>query len=182
MNKGRLIESRTEVVLVIIDMQERLVPAVMENDHLVANAKRLIKFSNLTQVPIIVTEQEKLGSTLPELRELIPSFAPINKLSFNCFKAPNFERRVQELGKRTLVLLGVEAHICVLQTALHGLNHYSVHVIADAVSSRTLQNKDIALRRMESAGVVITSTETFMYEVMQEAGTPLFKKVLPLVK
>ena len=177
-----LLADSKDTILVIIDVQERLAPVVRDKDALIENVQRLVKFSLLAEIPVVVTEQQKLGQTVPEIMDLMPSITPITKLTFDCFKSPEFCDLVSRLNRKTLIITGIEAHICVLQTALHGLESYNVHVIADAIGSRSLHNKEIALRRMEKAGVTLSSTETAIYELMERAGTELFKKVLPLVK
>lgn len=166
----------------MIDMQERLVPAVAEKEKVVENVVRLARFSRIIGLRVIVTEQQKLGSTLPEIREFLENLEPVSKVDFNCFGAEMFSEKVRTIRPNTLILTGIEAHICVAQTALHGLSEYRVHVVGDAVSSRTLQNRDLALRRMESEGVTITSTEMLIYELLQKAGTDEFREVLKLVK
>jgi nicotinamidase-related amidase len=174
--------TREESLIVIIDMQERLVPAVAEKEKVVENVVRLARFSRITGVPVIVTEQQKLGGTLPEIMEALAHPVPLSKVDFDCFGAAGFAEKVRALGRKTLLLTGIEAHICVAQTALSALSEYRVHVAVDAVSSRTLQNRDTALRRMEREGVTITSTEMMIYEVLERAGTDEFREVLKLVK
>ena len=131
---------------------------------------------------LVVTEQEKLGGTVSEVKGELPAERAIQKVHFNCFFCEDFAERVKKTKKKTLVLAGVEAHICVAQTALHALSSYDVQVISDAVSSRTADNRSIALLRMRDAGATITSTEMFIYEILQKAGTDEFRAVLPLVR
>ena len=178
---GILIE-REASLLVIIDMQERLVPAMAEREKIVENVVRLSRFSRIVGLPLIVTEQQKLGATLPEIRESLGQNDPVSKVDFNCFGCDEFGKKVKTLGRKNLILTGIESHICVLQTALHALSEYRVQVVADAVSSRLLQNRDIALRRMEQSGVTLTTTEMFIYEILKRAGSDEFKEVLKLVK
>lgn len=173
---------REDSLLVIIDLQERLVPAVAEKEKLVENVVRLARFSRIIGLPTIVTEQQKLGNTLPEIRDVLENPEPVSKVDFNCFGAEVFSEKVRAVRPNTLILTGIEAHICVAQTALYGLSEYRVHVVGDAVSSRTLQNRDLALRRMEKEGVTITSTEMLIYELLKRAGTDEFKEALKLVK
>jgi isochorismate hydrolase len=184
-NKNRaqssLIE-KEDSMLVIIDMQERLFPVMAEKEALADQVMKLVRFSKIVGIPVIVTEQEKLGSTLPEIKGELTSAAPVPKLDFNCFGCEAFVKRVQELDKRTLILCGIEAHICVAQTALYAASDYEVHVIADAVASRSPENRRIALERMSRSGVTITSTEMVIYELLKRAGSDTFKEVLKLVK
>lgn len=178
---GTLI-GREESLMVIIDMQERLVPAMAEKERIVENVVRLSRFSRIMGLPVIVTEQQKLGATLPEIRESLQQNDPISKVDFNCFGCEEFGKRVEPLGRKTLILAGIEAHICVAQTALYGLSDYRVHVVTDAVSSRVLENKATALRRMEKEGATLTTTEMLIYELLKRAGTDEFREVLKLVK
>jgi isochorismate hydrolase len=103
-------------------------------------------------------------------------------VDFNCFGCEAFVRKIHELNRRTLILCGIEAHICVAQTALHAASDYEVHVVADAVASRSLENRRIALERMSWRGIAITSTEMVIYELLKRAGTDTFREVLKLVK
>ncbi|MGB3903988.1 MAG: isochorismatase family protein [Anaerolineae bacterium] len=132
--------ARDDGLLAVIDVQEKLMPVIAQRELVLDNVVRLIKFAEVIGLPVILTEQENLGATLPEIRDLIPDTRPIPKLVFNCFRSDEFERAVQETGRNTLVLTGVETHICVAQTALHALREFEVHVVSDATSSRTRDN------------------------------------------
>jgi len=174
--------TRNDCLLVIIDAQEKLMPAISRSEEVAANIVRLARFSRIIGFPVIVTEQEKLGATVAAVKECLPDMEPVKKVHFNCFSNHDFTDRVLASGRKTLILTGAEAHICVAQTALGAPSGYTVHVVADAISSRVTENKETALRRMIHAGSVITSTEMFMYEILEKAGTEEFKAVLPLVK
>ncbi len=173
---------KEDSVLVVVDVQEKLMPVIANEEKVIDNVVRLLKFSQIIGLPVFLTEQEKLGATLPEIRGLIPDTRPIPKLVFNCFHSDEFEQAVQETGRNTLILTGVETHICVAQTALHALPQFTVHVVSDATSSRTVENCNIGLQRMRQAGAVITSTEMLIFELLQRAGTDEFRTTLPLVK
>ncbi len=179
--KDSLLE-RDDCLLVVIDVQERLMPPMSHRDAVVDNAKRLIAFSNIIDLPIIVTEQDKLGPTVVNLSQQKRAVTLIPKVTFNCFDSDRFSEAVQQSGRKTLILLGVEAHICVAQTALHALSDFNVHVVRDAISSRTVDNWNTAIDRMRAAGVTITSTEMVIYELLKRAGTEEFKAALALVK
>jgi nicotinamidase-related amidase len=173
--------------LVVIDIQEKLLPAVQRQQELVRNASMLIRLAHTMEIPVLLTTQYKrgLGGTVPEIAELLPGVEAIDKLEFGCFGREEFRNAVRELpGHRTNILLcGMESHICVMQTALGALdNGYLVHVAADAVSSRTDANHELGLRRMESAGCVISSTEMMMYELLRQSGTAHFKQMLQYIK
>jgi isochorismate hydrolase len=181
LNRTNLI-SRDNALLLIIDVQEKLMPVIDDGESVADNILRLIKFSLLAGIPVIVTEQEKLGNTIGKIAREIPDLAPVRKLHFNSFACETFDRKIRDKARDTLVLTGVEAHICVAQTALYGLSSFKVHVVSDAVSSRTAQNRRTALERMQAAGATITSTEMFIYEILQKAGTDEFRATLPIVK
>jgi nicotinamidase-related amidase len=174
--------TREDSVLVVIDVQEKLMPPIAEGRAVLENVVRLLKFSEILELPVVLTEQTKLGETLPEVLAARAGLTPIRKWEFDCFRCHEFVERLRDLGRGTLILAGVEAHICVAQTALQGVVDYTVHVAADATSSRNRGNWKVAVKRMRQAGVVVTSTEMVMYELMERAGTDEFRAVLPLVK
>jgi len=178
---ARLI-SREDSVLVIIDVQEKLMPVIPNRQQVIDNTIRLLKFARIVGLPVILTEQDKLGPTLPEVKKEIPGVDPIIKTSFNCFYCPTFSEQVKKPGRNTLILAGVENHICVAQTALHALPNFNVHVVSDAVSSRTSENRGVGMERMRQFGAVITSTEMLIFELLKQAGSEEFKATLPLVK
>jgi len=173
---------REDSILIAIDVQERLMPVIAEKEKVIGNVVRLLRFAEIIGLPIILTEQEKLGNTLPEILEAAQDLSPIRKLDFNCFGCQEFVEEVRRIGRKTLILSGVESHICVAQTALGAVPNYTVHVVSDATSSRTQENWRVALERMRQVGVVITSTEMVIYELLRRAGTDEFRAVLPLVK
>lgn len=173
---------RDDCVLAIIDMQEKLLAVMNEKERIVENALKLVRFANIVGLPVLVTEQEKLGPTVEELTSEIKDFKPIMKLDFDAYQVPEFMKPLANLDRETVAVAGIESHICVTQTTLSLLPFFKVHVIADAVSSRTAENKEIALRRMSDYGATISSTEMFIYEVLKRAGTEEFKQALKLIK
>jgi nicotinamidase-related amidase len=174
---------RDDSALVIIDMQEKLVPVMSRDQVIIANTARLIALATTIGLPVIVTEQGKLGPTLSSLSNLISGFDPIPKMTFNCFATEAFAQKVEAIQRKTLIISGIEAHICVTQTALWAAyKDYHVHVVSDAVSSRASSNEMVALERMRAQGVTISSTEMAIYELLEKAGTDEFKAMLPHVK
>ena len=173
---------REDSILIAIDVQEKLMPVIAEKEKVLDNVVRLLKFAQIIGLPLILTEQEKLGNTLPQILQAAQDLSPIRKLDFNCFGCQEFVEEVRGIGRKTLILSGVESHICVAQTALGAGPDYTVHVVSDATSSRSRDNWKVALKRMRQAGVVITSTEMVIYELLRRAGTDEFRAVLPLVK
>jgi len=176
---------RTDAVLVLIDMQESLVAAMERRDGVVGTAALLARVAGVLDVPVIVTRQypEGLGDTVPLLREATAGAIPIDKLTFSCLAEPAFAERLGALGRRQVVLAGMETHICVAQTALALLAEgYDVHVVADAACSRRTTDHEIALLRLRAAGAEVTVTESVIYEALGRAGTPAFREVLAHVK
>ncbi len=183
-NKPRRI-NRTRAGLVVIDIQERLLPAIFEKDRVVQNALRLINGAVVLGVPVLVTEQYRqgIGPTVAEIAAAIPGFAPMEKLTFSSCAAPGFTAEIKSRGLTDLILCGIEAHVCVCQTCLDLLEGgFAPFVVADAVSSRTPENHRCGLERMREAGALIVSTEMVLFELLERAGTEEFKKVLALVK
>lgn len=174
--------TRSDTLLIVIDMQEKLMPVISGQQQITENVRRLLVFAGIAGVPIIATEQERLGVTLDSLASCVSGFKAIPKITFNCFGNDGFRAQIEATGRKTLVLAGVEAHICVAQTALYALPDFRVHVVRDAVGSRTVENRDVAIGRLLASGTTITSTEMFIYEILERAGTDEFKAILPLVK
>ena len=173
---------RDDALLVVIDMQERLLPVIAEKEGVFENTLKLVTFGRMIGLPIVLTEQQNLGETTPEIRAKLKGVDPITKLEFDCFESPAFADHIRRLNRNTLIIAGIEAHICVAQTALHALVSYRVQVVSDAVSSRSPHNREVALDRMRQAGVTITSTEMVIYELLRKAGTDQFREALKLVK
>ena len=175
-----------QCALIVIDIQEKLLPPIFQKEQLIKNAQLLTRLAGILQVPTIATTQyaKGLGNTVPELRSLIPDDG-IDKQIFSCFGSDVFCSMLKRLpGRRnTLLLCGMESHICVAQTALNALREgYLVHVASDAVSSRSEWNWKIGLERMRAAGAVISSTEMMIYELLRSSDTSAFKQMLPHLK
>jgi nicotinamidase-related amidase len=176
-----------QCALIIIDIQEKLLPPIFQKEQLLKNSQVLIRLAGILKIPQIATVQysKGLGNTVPEIAALLPKTEPIDKQVFSCFGSDVFCSLLKRLpGQRNTVLLcGMESHICVMQTALAALREgYIVHVASDAVSSRTEWNWKIGLERMRAAGVVISSTEMMVYELLRSSGSPAFKELLPHLK
>jgi len=175
-----------DCTLAVIDIQEKLLPPIFEKERLVRNAQVLVRLADILSLPVIVsTQYEKgLGKTVDEISALLPDMKPLDKLEFGCFGNGEYCSQVGRLANRTTLLLcGMESHICVMQTALGALNQgLNVHVAADAVSSRTELNWKLGLNRMQAAGAVLSSTEMMIYELLGKSGTPAFKAMLKHLK
>lgn len=172
--------------LIVIDIQEKLLPPIFEKERLVRNSQLLVRLATILHIPIVVTTQysKGLGAVVPEIDSLLPELKPLDKLEFGCFGNSEFCSNIASLKDRnTLLLCGMEAHICVLQTAMGALNQgRSVHIAADAVSSRSELNWKLGLERMRDAGAVISSTEMMIYELLGKSGSPEFKEMLKYLK
>ena len=176
-----------QCALVVIDIQQKLLPPIFQREQLIRNAQLLIRAAGVLKIPALVSTQyaKGLGSTVPEIASLLPATAPIDKTLFSCFGSDLFCSLLKRLpGQRnTLLLCGMETHICVAQTALAALREgYLVHVASDAVSSRTEWNWKVGLNRMQQAGAVISSTEMMIYELMRSSSSEAFKELLPHLK
>jgi nicotinamidase-related amidase len=175
---------RKKTALLVIDLQEKLMPVIHQSEQVFANVNRLVRGAEILKLPIVVTEQypKGLGNTckevyLPEKQDVI------EKMSFSCLLSAQVNERLQYLNTRSLILCGVEAHICVLKTALDAIKEgYEVHVVADAVSSRTDENRRWALERLRQSGAFIASTEMILFQLLDEAGTDEFKAISKLIK
>ena len=173
--------------LIVVDIQEKLLPPIFQKEQLVKNSQLLIRLAGILRIPTLVSTQyaKGLGDTVPEIASLLPETQPIDKQMFSCFGSDVFCSALKRLpGNRTTALLcGMESHICVMQTALGALREgYIVHVASDAVSSRTEWNWKIGLERMRAAGAVVSSTEMMLYELLRSSGAPAFKMLLPYLK
>jgi len=176
-----------QCALVVVDIQEKLLPPIFQKEQLVKNSQLLIRLAGILRIPTLMTTQyaKGLGGTVPEIASLLPETEPIDKQMFSCFGSDVFCSMLKRMpGKRNTVLLcGMESHICVMQTALGALREgYLVHVASDAVSSRTEWNWKLGLERMRAAGALISSAEMMVYELLRSSGAPGFKELLPYLK
>ncbi len=176
--------SRERALLFVIDLQEKLLPAVHEADACVAAAVKLIRGCQALGVPVIATEQYPagLGPTCQSVRVLLGTEAPIEKLLFSgCVQS--VRDAIAARGRDQLIITGTEAHVCVQQTVLDLLrDETDVWVCADAIASRRPFDCEMALHRMRQAGAVITTTESVLFELLGQAGTDDFKRILKIVK
>lgn len=171
--------------LVVVDLQERLLPAMFERERVVQQAARLIRGAAVLNLPVVVTEQYRkgLGPTAPEIATGVPSFAPLEKTVFSACGAPGFSAALENRSIQDVILCGIECHVCVMQTCLDLLdNGRRVFVVTDAVTSRTAENYRLGLERMREAGGVLSSVEMALFELLDRAGTEEFKQILGLIK
>jgi nicotinamidase-related amidase len=178
---------RESTALLVVDLQAKLVPAMFDPVATLRNTRILLRLAETLRLPVILTAQyvKGLGPIVHEITEAAPGVGQFEKDSFGCFGQPGFIDQIKKRAPkaRTLVVAGVESHICVMQTVLGALAAgYLVHVASDAVCSRTRENWQIGLDRMERAGAVISSTEMVVYELLGRSGTKEFKAMLPMLK
>lgn len=177
--------AKEQTGVVIIDIQERLIGAMAEPEFVVEQVGRLIDGAKAMGLPIIVTEQipEKLGPTVPELAERLSDIEAISKNTFGCCGSPAFLEAVAASGRKQWLVCGIETQVCVAQTVMGLLDDgYEVQLVADAVSSRTLRNRDIAIERMRDEGAIMTSVEMALFELQHIAEGDTFKQLLKIVK
>lgn len=170
--------------LLLVDLQDSLLRAVHDGPAVLASARLLLQAAAILGVPVVSSTQNapRLGPVVPEIGELLTE-APIDKMAFSGCGSLSFVDAINKTHRRIWVLCGVEAHICVSQTAHDLLQRgHRVHVVTDGVSSRTEANRDAGLRKMSESGVILTTAETVIYEWLGEAGTTEFREILKLVK
>jgi nicotinamidase-related amidase len=176
---------KNDTAAVIIDVQEKLFPLIYEHGVLEKNMSILIQGLKLLNVPLLVTQQytKGLGGTVSQVAGVIGKFNHIEKMAFSCCGDEGFMNEFKKLGKKNVILAGIEAHVCVLQTALDLLEEgYLPVVIEDCVSSRFLNNKTVAIERMRQSGAIVSTFESILFELTEESGTNLFKSIVKLVK
>ena len=176
---------RTDAVLVAIDYQEKLLPAMKYSQIIEKNTIKLAKGLAVLGIPKIVTTQyaKGLGQTTDSVAEALGEFEPIDKTFFSAYRDENFKKRLEESGKNTVILAGIETHICVEQTALDLLQAgYGVVLAADCCGSRDPQNHGISMVRLSEAGAVMSTGESILYEILGSAKAPEFKEISAIVK
>ncbi len=177
--------NRDDAVLVMVDIQERLAAVMSERKKVVDNCLHLIEIAKLLHIPMIINEQypKGLGHTVGEITNALPDNNPIEKIAFSCCRQAAFLERLAALGKKKIVLCGMETHVCVLQSCLDLLKEgYSVHVVSDAMCSRTRENHETAIGFMRDAGSVVTCTETVLFQLLERAGTEEFRTISKRIK
>lgn len=166
--------------LLVIDVQEKLIPAIHDGDSVMDSVAWLIKLSREMDVPVRVTEQypRGLGTTVPQIRSLVLDDELLEKVHFSCMETDTIRRQLAAMGRRQVIMAGTEAHVCVLQSVFQLLEEgYQVFVVDDAVSSRRPRDVELALARMQGAGAQIVSREMIAFEWLKCAGTELFKRI-----
>ncbi len=175
---------RKKTAFVLVDIQEKFAPAIKDVNEVIKNSNILIKTSEILNIPLIVTEQypKGLGHISKEINLPDKKFL-IEKISFSCFGSEEFVKKIKELKVDSIVLFGIEAHVCIFKTVLDALkNNIDVYVVADAISSRSIKNKSIAIEWMRESGAFIASTEIILFQLLDKAGTEEFKLISNLIK
>jgi len=183
----RLFCKSDDCLLLVIDIQQRLYQAMEDafKDIFIKNSAILIEVADVCNIPIIVSEQypRGLGKTIDEVEKALPHKKREEKLYFSCYREEPIKTKIDSSGKKTVIVIGIETHVCVLQTVLDLLEaDYRVVVATDAVCSRRQHDRLAALNAVADAGAVIYPTETIAFMLMEKAGTPLFKQLSPLFK
>ena len=174
-----------DTALVLIDIQEKLARAMHSKEALFDNLQRMVKGARVLGLPILWAEQnpDGLGPTIREIADLLPDKKPVSKFSFSCCGNEAFMKSLKAVNCKNMLVAGIEAHVCVYQTVADLVNlEFEVQVIADAVASRTAENRLIALEKCKAAGAGLTSTETALFELLKDAGNDHFKEIIEVVK
>lgn len=175
---------KEDTVLMVIDIQERLVPAMKYGKKVIENTNILVSIAKDLEIPIVVTEQypRGLGPTVSEIKDNLGEAPIYEKISFTAY-TEEVANELKKLGKKKIIITGMETHVCVMQT-VRGLiaDGYQVFLVGDAVSSRGKENYRNGLALMSAMGAVVTNTESVFFDLMKEAGSPLFKKLSKLIK
>ncbi len=172
-------------IVVCVDIQGVLAHAMHTKGELFTNVKKLLSAVSVLEIPVVWTEQtpEKLGPTLPEIAELMPAIKPIIKKSFSCCGNAQFMETLRAHGRKQVVIIGIEAHICIYQTTVDLIAQgYEVQVAADCISSRSPGNKTVGIAKMEAVGAAVTTTETVLFELLKTADAPHFQEIVRIIK
>jgi nicotinamidase-related amidase len=179
----RILENNALAVL--IDIQARLYPHIHEHKELSFHSAKLIEGLQILQIPILITEQysKGLGATIPELKILLNEHEVIEKYSFSCCDDALFMQKLRETGRKQIILFGIEAHVCVLQTCTDLIAEgFQPYVISNCISSRDPYDKSYAIERMRSEGCFISTVESMLFELLRYSGTDTFKQISKLLK
>ncbi|MGI2335198.1 MAG: hydrolase [Dehalogenimonas sp.] len=172
-------------LLLVIDVQERLYRVIPDNAVLLRNIQNMIQGCNILGVPAIITEQNPagLGPTIPEINSFLPEAEKVEKLYFSCCAETSFLESLRKSGRRQIIVCGIESHICVYQTAMELHNAgYEVQIVADAIASRSPDNRMLALKRLQSEGIRLTGVEMVLFEMLKTARSEQFKAISKLIK
>jgi len=171
--------------LTVVDVQGKLAQLMHGREALFKNIQILARAAKILEIPILWCQQcpDALGPTVPEIAQYLADIEPINKSAFSCCGEEQFNKKLKKLARNQILLCGIETHVCIYQTAVDLLRQdFHVEVIADAVSSRALENKQIALNRLSAEGAKISCTETVLFELLKTTEHPEFRQIAKLIK
>lgn len=176
---------RDDAICVVVDLQEKLLPAMHDAKTVEENNIKLLKGMKALGIPTVVTQQytKGIGETVASVKEVLGAFEHIEKTSFSCMGEPEFCKAIESFDKGTVILTGIEAHICVEQTAIDLIKEgYNVALVTDCIQSRNPQNKERSILRLANAGVIITTYESVLYELLENSKAAEFKAISAIVK
>lgn len=185
MNRAVEFLQKNDCILLLVDVQKTLLEPCVRSDQLTKNCAALIEVAKVFHIPIVFSTHnaEKLGGFLPELLSMVENPSVLNKVEFSCFENEGIRKAIESLGRKTIILAGIESHVCIFHTGANALRlGYRVDLVTDAVSSRSEENRLVGIKRLEQAGAVLSSTEMVIFELLNRAGTDEFRKLLPLLK
>lgn len=185
MNPNAELLKANDCMLLLVDIQKVMLDACEDNVRLVKNTAALLDVAKIFALPVLFSAQnsEKLGGFLPDLLHKVDNPLVLDKVEFSCLENEAMMKAIMETGRKTLLVAGLETHVCIFHTCTQAARMgFRAHVAADGVASRSRLNWEIGLRRMERAGVVVSSTEMMIFELLNRAGTPEFRALLPLLK
>ena len=183
--RGEMRISAGECTGLVVDIQERLFPVMYKRDELLTRVLILLEGLKLLEIPVLVSEQypKGLGPTLQKVLDVLEPGKSVEKISFSCCGEPDFLSQLDQRDRKQVIICGIEAHVCVLQTVIDLVEMgFTPVVVADCISSRNPDDKKVAVERMRSEGAVITTSESLLFELTRVAGTPQFKQISRLVK
>jgi nicotinamidase-related amidase len=176
---------RQDCILLLVDIQKTLLDLCVDPERTVSNAGALIEAAEQFGIPVLfsVHNPDKLGGFLPELTGKISGPRLLGKMEYDCFQNEGIAQAIGATGRKTLLLAGIEGHVCIFHTGAGALRRgYRVHVVQDAVTSRSASDKQVGIHRLDRAGAVISCTEMMIFELLNRAGTEEFRALLPLIK
>lgn len=176
---------KENAVLVVIDVQGKLATLMHKHKRLFENVNRIIDGAKVLDIPIVWTEQipDKLGTTVDVVKEHLEGVELLTKNTFSCCGGPGFNEKLEQLGRKQVLVCGIETHVCVYQTCMDLLQtDYEVHLVTDAVSSRFKNNYYLGVEKIKDAGATLTSVEMCLFEMLKVAEGDQFKQVIQIVK
>jgi len=176
---------KEDTVAVIVDVQERLFPHIDQHEKLQQSISTLIKGLQVLEVPLVLTQQysKGLGDTIIAVKEIMPAIEPVEKMCFSCCDEPTFFKELKSMECNNVILVGIETHVCILQTAIDLLDRsFQPIIVQDCVSSRKPDDKTVAIQRLAKEGAIITTKESILFELCRYAGTDQFKGISKLVR